>query len=263
MEQQWRHTGSVAGAPPVESESNEGCKPGWERDTPCYIAKGNGGHQVSGDGGVDGKAAGAASTGIGTASGQWGRVKTVASKCRCKGRWSPLLREGGPGQAGRSGCPVTRPLQTQTVCQCHNASTEDVRRFREKESQLRVLAERLRGEVQQQQQAWDRQAHQVEGRREAGRTRAEVKQAVMRGPRSEGGLITSSLRGQKARETRGRTGRCCFGTRAEASGVALGRQDNNEWRGAGARGGERGRRGPEARGPVAKQWHCNGPRLQR
>ena len=74
----------------------------------------------------------------------------------------------------------------------------------------RTLAERLRGEVQQ--QAWDRQAD-LEGRREAGMTRAEVEKAVMWGPRSEGGLLTSSLRGRGSR-----------GAALVAAAAALGRK---------------------------------------
>ena len=74
----------------------------------------------------------------------------------------------------------------------HRASTVDVHRFREKENQ-RVLAERQRDDVQQ--QAWDRQAL-LEGRREMGAhdTYVAVEETVMRGPRIEVGLITSSLR---------------------------------------------------------------------
>jgi len=44
--QQWRHTGSVAGAPPAESESDEGCEPG-RRTYLVSIAKGN---ELSGSG---------------------------------------------------------------------------------------------------------------------------------------------------------------------------------------------------------------------
>jgi len=89
--EQWRHTGSVAGAPPADSESDEGCEP--ERGTYLVISQ-----RVKVP--ARARATGASSEQQGSGGStywhrhrQRGRVKTVARKCRGRGR--SLCREGG------------------------------------------------------------------------------------------------------------------------------------------------------------------------
>jgi len=70
--EQWRHTGSVAGAPPADSETDEGCEP--ERGTYLVISilrrvKVPAPARARATG-ASSKAAGAAPAGTGTASGE-------------------------------------------------------------------------------------------------------------------------------------------------------------------------------------------------
>jgi len=91
---------------------------------------------------------------------------------------------------GRSGAPaVLHGLPRGR--QWHCPSTENVRRFRESETQ-RGLAGRQRDEAERHEEA--RHAL-ITGRREVSMSREEVAAAVARGFKSAEGLVTSSLRG--------------------------------------------------------------------
>jgi len=179
--EQWRHTGSVAGAPPKNSESNEGCKP--ERGTYLVIPQRAKVPSRARATGAGSKAAGSAPTGTGTASA--GESKRLHTSVEAGGDHSV-----GKGALDRRAAAGTSMYAHPRRRQWHPASTEDVHRFREKENQ-RLLAGRQRDDAQQ--QAWDRQALLV-GRREMGMTRAAVEEVVMQGPRIEVGLVSSNLK---------------------------------------------------------------------
>jgi len=179
--EQWRHTGSVAGAPPANSESDEGCEP--ERGTYLVIPQRAKVPSRARATGAGSKAAGSAPTGTGTASA--GESKRLRASVEAGGDHSV-----GKGALDRRAAAGTSMYAHPRRRQWHHASTEDVHRFREKENQ-RLLAGRQRDDAQQ--QAWDRQALLV-CRRETGMTRAAVEEAVMQGPRIEVGLVSSNLK---------------------------------------------------------------------
>ena len=171
---QWRHTGLVTGVPPANSESEEVSEsPGpvthlvLSHRAKCPRPKGTG---------LGGRAAGAAAKGPGSAG--------------AGGEKQQRARRGLGLAQGRSGAPaVLHGLPRGR--QWHCPSTEDVRRFRESESQ-RGLAGRQRDEAERQEEA--RHAL-ITGRREVSMSWEEVAAAVARGFKSAQGLVTSSLRG--------------------------------------------------------------------
>jgi len=127
---QWRHTGSVTGAPPADSESEEASEsPGpathlvLSHRAKCPRPRGTG---------VGGKAAGAAAKGPGSAG--------------AGGEKQQRARRGLGLAQGSSGAPaVSHGLPRG--CQWHCPSTEDVRRFQESKTQ-RGLAGRQRDEAE-------------------------------------------------------------------------------------------------------------------
>ena len=128
--EQWRHTGSVAGAPPANSELDEGCEP--ERGTYLVIPQRAKVPSRARATGAGSKAAGSAPTGTGTAS--TGESKRLRESVEAGGDHSV-----GKGALDRQAAAGTSMFAHPRRRQWHHASTEDVHRFPEKENQ-RLLA---------------------------------------------------------------------------------------------------------------------------
>jgi len=200
---QWRHTGSVTKAPPADWEPEEASEsPGpathlvVSHRAKCPRPRGTG---------VGGKAAGAATKGPGSAG--------------AGGEKQQRARRGLGLAQGRFGAPaVSHGLLRGR--QWHCPSTEDVRRFRESETQ-RGLAGRQRDEAERQEEA--RHAL-ITGRREVSMSREEVAAAVARGFKSAEGLVTSSLRGLGNRRGAALVDAANRSGRRQVDGVARERQ---------------------------------------
>jgi len=122
--------------------------------------------------------------------GRWQGCGCSRESAGAGGEKQQRARRGRGLAQGRSGAPaVSHGLSRGR--QRHCPSTEDVRRFRESETQ-RGLAGRQRDKAERQEEA--RHAL-ITGRREVSMSREEVAAAVARGFKSAEGLVTSSLRG--------------------------------------------------------------------
>jgi len=128
--EQWRHTGSVAGAPPANSELDEGCEP--ERGTYLVIPQRAKVPSRTRATGAGSKAAGSTPTGTGTASA--GESKRLRASVEAGGDHSV-----GKGALDRRVAAGTSMYAHPRRRQWHHASTEDVHRFEKKKTSVSSL----------------------------------------------------------------------------------------------------------------------------